>query len=179
LPGIHSICRDPRDPRTLRIAVSCGGVWLTEDDGATWQLIGEGIFAEYMPPERKFDPNIQDVHQMAQCRSAPDCLWVQHHNGIFRSTDGGRHWEHVASAQPSGFGFGGVVAPGDPQTAWFVRGVKDERRVPVDGKLVVSRPRDGGKTFEVLRDGLPQEHCYDLVYRHALAIDETSRRLAI
>ncbi|HJZ54012.1 MAG TPA: hypothetical protein VKE74_03600, partial [Gemmataceae bacterium] len=34
-------------------------------------------------------------------------------------------------------------------------------------------------TFEVLRDGLPQEHCYDLVYRHALAIDETGRRLAI
>ncbi|HJZ59544.1 MAG TPA: sialidase family protein [Gemmataceae bacterium] len=178
LPGIHSICRDPRDPRTLRIAVSCGGVWLTEDDGATWQLIGEGIFAEYMPPERKFDPNIQDVHQMAQCRSAPDCLWVQHHNGIFRSTDGGRHWEHVASAQPSGFGFGVVVHPGDPQTAWFVPAVKDERRVPVDGKLVVSRTRDGGKTFEVLRSGLPQEHCYDLVYRHALAVDDTGDRLA-
>ena len=25
--------------------------------------------------------------------------------------------------------------------------------------------------FEVLRDGLPQEHAYDLVYRHALDVD--------
>jgi hypothetical protein len=25
-PAIHSICLDPRDPRTVRVAVSCGGV---------------------------------------------------------------------------------------------------------------------------------------------------------
>ena len=42
-----------------------------------------------------------------------------------------------------------------------------------------TRTRDGGKTFDVLRNGLPQEHAYDLVYRHALAIDETGDRLAI
>lgn len=177
-PGIHSICRDPRDPKTYRIAISCGGAWLTEDDGETWQLIGDGIFAEYMPPDRRYDPTIQDIHRMAQCRSAPDCLWAQHHNGVFRSVDGGRKWEHVPNAAPSGFGFGVAVHPSDPDTAWFVPAIKDERRVPVGGQLVVSRTRDGGKTFEVLRNGLPQEPAYDLVYRHALAVDETGDRLA-
>ena len=54
-PAIHSICRDPRDSRTLRLAVSCGGVWLTQDDGATWENVGEGLFADFMPPERKGD----------------------------------------------------------------------------------------------------------------------------
>ena len=49
---------------------------------------------------------------------------------------------------------------------------------PVDGRLVVSRTRDGGETFEILREGLPQRHAYDLVYRHALAVDETGQRLA-
>jgi hypothetical protein len=178
-PGIHSICRDPRNARTLRIAVSCGGVWLTEDDGATWANIGDGMFAEYMPPELKFEKSVQDPHLMTQCRSAPDCLWVQHHNGVFRSTDGARTFEAVPNATPSVFGFGVAVHPDDPKTAWFVPAVKDERRVPIDGKLVVSRTRDGGQTFEVLRDGLPQENCYDLVYRHALAIDDTGNRLAI
>ena len=178
-PAIHSICRDPRDPRALRIAVSCGGVWATEDGGATWRLDGHGLFAEYMPPDRRNDPAIQDVHMMVQCRSAPDCLWVQHHNGVFRSADGGRTWGHVPAAAPSGFGFGVAVHPRDPRTAWFAPAVKDERRVPVDGKLVVSRTRDGGETFEVLRAGLPQEHSYDLIYRHGLAVDETGDRLAI
>ena len=44
--------------------------------------------AEYMPPERQSDPNVQDPHLLAQCRANPDVFWVQHHNGIFRSTDG-------------------------------------------------------------------------------------------
>lgn len=38
--------------------------------------------------------------------------------------------------------------------------------------------RDGGASFDVLREGLPQEHAYDLVYRHALDIDATGERLA-
>jgi hypothetical protein len=31
----------------------------------------------------------------------------------------------------------------------------------------------------VLREGLPQQHAYDLVYRHALAIDHGGDRLAL
>jgi hypothetical protein len=177
-PGIHSLCRDPRSSKVVRLAVSCGGVWITEDDGETWRLGGEGIFADYTPPERRYDPAIQDVHLMVQCRAAPDCLWAQHHNGVFRSADGGRKWDHVPNVAPSGFGFAVAVHPRDPRTAWFVPAVKDERRVPVDGKVVVSRTRDGGESFEVLRNGLPQEHAYDLVYRHALAVDGSGERLA-
>ena len=62
-------------------------------------------------------------------------------------------------------------------TAWFVPGVADQQRVPVDGALVVNRTRDGGRSFETLRSGLPQTGCYDLVYRHGLALDATGRRL--
>jgi photosystem II stability/assembly factor-like uncharacterized protein len=103
---------------------------------------------------------------------------VQHHNGIFRSTDGGQHWQHCDQVNPSGFGFAVVVHPTDPQTAWFVPGVKDEMRVPVDDALCVMRTRDGGVTFEPLRKGLPQEHTYHLVYRHALDISGDGRTLA-
>ncbi len=56
--------------------------------------------------------------------------------------------------------------------------IKDEKRIPRDGKLVVTRTRDAGRTFEVLSKGLPQSHAYDIVYRHALAIDHTGDRLA-
>lgn len=177
-PGIHSLCRDPRCETTWRLAVSCGGVWITGDDGASWKLVGKGIFAEYMPPEMKFDPAIQDVHLLVQCPGSPDALWAQHHNGIFRSTDGGETFTHVANAIPSGFGFAVAVHPTNPDTAWFVPAKKDESRIPVDGQLVVSRTRDGGQTFEVLTKGLPQAPAYDLVFRHALAIDATGERLA-
>jgi hypothetical protein len=40
------------------------------------------------------------------------------------------------------------------------------------------RSHDGGKTFETLARGLPQEHAYDLDYRHALDIDDSGEQLA-
>jgi hypothetical protein len=104
---------------------------------------------------------------MVQSPSHPERFWVQHHCGIWKSTDNARSWTEV-KARPSSFGFGVVVHPKDPDTAWFVPGIKDEKRYPVDGKLVVTRTRDGGKTFDVLSKGLPQSHAYDIVFRHAL-----------
>jgi hypothetical protein len=113
-----------------------------------------------------------------QCHTAPDNLWVQHHNGVFRTTDGAANWTHVKGLKPSSFGFGVAVHPRDPDTAWFVPGVKDEVRVPVDGKLVVTRTRDGGQSCDVLTRGLPECASYDIVYRHALDIDQSGDRLA-
>jgi hypothetical protein len=71
-----------------------------------------------------------------------------------------------------------AVHPHDPKTAWFVPAIKDEKRFPAAGRVVVNRTRDGGKTFEMLSKGLPQQHAYDLVYRHALDVDESGERLA-
>jgi hypothetical protein len=76
------------------------------------------------------------------------------------------------------FGFAVAVHPRAPDTAWFVPEIKDEKRIPRGGKLAVTRTRDGGKHFDVLTDGLPQSHAYDVVYRHALALDASGERLA-
>lgn len=70
-----------------------------------------------------------------------------------------------------------AVHPNNGNTAWFVPGVKDECRIPVDGKLVVNRTRDGGKSFETLNSGLPQHASYDLVFRHGMDVDTTGERL--
>jgi hypothetical protein len=177
-PGIHSVLVDPRDPAVVRIGVSCGGLWISRDAGASWKCEGQGMRAAYMPPDQAFDPLIQDPHRVVQCRGTPDHLWIQHHNGIFRSTDGGASCVEIETAHPSSFGFAVAVHPEDPGTAWFVPGVKDEKRYPVDGAVVVTRTRDGAKTFDVLRDGLPQQHAYDLVYRHGLDIDADGATLA-
>ena len=177
-PGIHSICVDPRDSNRIVIAVSCGGVWMSEDNGHSWRAATKGLWADYMPPGQKENPAIQDPHRLVQCRDAPDNFWIQHHNGIFRSTDGCSEWVQV-HAHPSSFGFTVAVHPQQPDTVWFVPAVKDEKRYPVDGKLVVSHTRDGGKNFATLATGLPQEESYDLVYRHGLAVDDRGECLAM
>ncbi|WP_299619673.1 hypothetical protein [Pelagibius sp.] len=178
-PGIHSIIVDPQDSRKLTVGISCGGVWLSEDGGESWQLGGKGLAADYMPPDRIDDPSIQDPHRLAVCAADPSRVWCQHHCGIFRSDDGGRSFVVIDKAAPSGFGFAVVVHPAEAETAWFVPAVKDECRVPVDGRFVVTRTRDGGASFEALSQGLPQGTAYDLVYRHALDVDGRGERLAM
>ena len=51
--------------------------------------------------------------------------------------------------------------------------------MPVDGRFVVTRTRDGGQTFETLNRGLPNEPAYDLIYRHGMDVDSSGEQLAI
>lgn len=177
-PGIHSVSIDPTDPDRLAVGISCGGIWLSSDRGGSWH-VAKGLRAGFMPPEQASVPHIQDPHRVVRCRDHPEVMWTQHHSGMFRSIDGGATWSEIVDVAPSTFGFAVAAHPADPATAWFVPALSDEVRVPVDGRVVVTRTRDGGATFEALGDGLPQDHAYHLVYRHALDVDDTGERLAL
>ena len=95
--GVASICVDPRDASHITVGVSTGGVWATSDGGEHWHAASDGMHADYFPPPRHLAPEVQDIHRLVQCPAAPDTMWVQHHNGVFRSTDaralvaGGHH----------------------------------------------------------------------------------------
>ena len=180
VPGIHSIVIDPRPAaagRRLLVGISCGGVWASADAGQSWTLSARGMRASYLPPEGSEDQNTQDPHRVVACRAAPDHLWCQHHDGIWRSTDAAATWQPIGDVPVSAFGFTVAVDPNDPQRAWFVPASSDQRRVPVDAALAVLRTDDGGRSFRTLRSGLPQSHCYDLFYRHALDVSPDGRTL--
>ena len=142
-----------------------------------WQLRAKGMRAADMPPERAEDANVQDPHRVVRRPAQPEVLWCQHHNGIWRSTDDALSWVEVTTAPVSNFGFAVAVHPRDPDTAWFVPAEADQRRVPIGAALVVNRSTDGGRSFSSLRQGLPQQDCYDLVYRHGLAVADDGRSL--
>lgn len=165
--GIDSVIIDPRDSKHLFVAVSCGGMFESHDEGATWQARNKGLVAEFLP-----DLNAEvghDPHFMVMCKSQPDALWQQNHCGIFRSTDGAKTWQEVSQPDvPARFGFAIAVDPDDANTAWVVPAISDEVRVAVGGAMCVSRTTDGGETWTALRKGLPQKKRYDVTFRHAL-----------
>jgi hypothetical protein len=176
-PGVHSVLVDPRGPGRVVAGVSCGGVWRSDDGGASWQ-VGRGMRAPYMPDGLADAPEIQDPHRLAFCAAAPDVMWTQHHCGMFRSLDAGLTWQQLTDVAPSDFGFAVAAHPTEPDTAWFVPAAGDEARVPVDGRVVVTKTTDGGRTFTAATTGLPQSHAYDLSYRHALDVDAAGERVA-
>src|SRR5437763_7674893 len=100
-PGINTVLVDPRDANDIRIGVSIAGLWASTDAGASWRIINQGMYNEYMPPDRREDPIEQDVHMLARCAGCPEIMWCQHHNGVFRSADAGATWHEVTAIRPS------------------------------------------------------------------------------
>lgn len=178
MAGIHSILIDPRDSRAITLGISCGGVWRSADDGASWRLAGKGMAADFMPPERSGDPNIQDVHRLSACAAHPDVIWCQHHCATYRSTDGGEQWS-LLDPPGTGFGFAVIAHPSDPDIAWFAPAEKDQRRLPVDQRFVVHRAEDGGRAWQAQDQGLPATPAFDLVYRHAMDIAPDGQHIAM
>lgn len=166
---------DPRNPERVLVAVSTAGVLETTDGGKTWRGRNEGMLGDYLPNPAA--PWGHDPHFVDLCRGAPDHVWQQNHSGVFYSNDGAASWKKVsAPKQGVHFGFPVAVDAHDGKTAWLVPGRADNERMAIDGGLFVARTGDGGETWEQLREGLPQEHAYDVVYRHAL--DARENRLA-
>src|SRR4051812_19581557 len=168
LPGIHSIVVDPRNEDHIFIGISCAGVFETVDAGNTWAVRNKGLRADFLP-----DPTSEighDPHIVVAAPANPDALWQQNHCGIFRTTDGARNWQYVGQSNGlAHFGFAIAVADDDPEQAWVAPANSDETRVAIKGSLCICRTDDGGKSWKELRNGLPQENCFDIVYRHALA----------
>lgn len=165
--GIHSIVVDPRNPDHFYVGVSVAGVFETKDGGQNWAPKNKGLRADFLP-----DPQAEighDPHLMVSCAADPDVLWQQNHCGIFRSENGGITWDDISDPDgDANFGFAIAADPQDPLRAWVAPAISDGMRLAVDKKLCICRTDDGGKTWKTFRNGLPQEYCYDIVFRHAL-----------
>lgn len=166
-PGIHSIVVDPRDPQRILVAVSTAGVLESTDGGRTWRGRNKGLTMDYLPePEAEWG---HDPHFVTLSAGQPDHVWQQNHCGVFYSADGAATWKKVSQPEVGvHFGFPVAVDAKDGRTAWVVPGKSDMQRITIEGSLFVARTTDGGQTWQQLREGLPQEHAYDVVYRHAL-----------
>lgn len=168
-PGLHSIEVHPGDPNRVLVGISTAGVLETRDGGNTWRSRNEGLTNDYSPnPGEEWG---HDTHCLHICRSQPNHVWQQNHFGVFYSEDGAASWTKVSSPDVGvHFGFPVVADEEHGPTAWVVPGTSDAKRMAIGGGLFVARTEDGGKSWTQLRDGLPQDNAYDVVYRHALAL---------
>ena len=170
---LHTIVLDPERPDRIAIAISTGGVYVTDDGGASWRASNKGVRAEFLPDKH---PEFgQCVHKIAQSVRRPDRLFLQNHWGLYRSDDRGASWTDIANGVPSDFGFPIAIHPDDADSAWIVPLESDQFRCTPEGKLRVYRTRDAGASWTALSRGLPQNGAYETVLRDALAVDAQPR----
>jgi len=153
-------------------------VFATEDGGATWErrnrLSNAEAFAHHDHPAAPRDGELGHcVHNMMRAPGTSDVLYQQNHHGVWRSADGGRSWDDRTKGLPSTFGFPIRVHPRDPNTIWTLPLNGDMAgRFPPDAAAAVWRSRDGGQSWQAMRQGLPQQSCFFTVLRQAMAGDE-------
>ncbi len=166
---LHTILPHPTDPRRILVAISTGGVYRTDDGGASWHPSNRGIRAEFLPDKH---PEFgQCVHKVVQHPALPERYFLQNHWGLYRSDDGGRSWRDVAHGVPSDFGFAMAAHPHDPDTVYIVPLESDTFRCTPEARLRVYRSTDAGRSWKPLVRGLPQKGAYETVLRDALATD--------
>ncbi|MGI9517972.1 MAG: WD40/YVTN/BNR-like repeat-containing protein, partial [Pirellulaceae bacterium] len=86
----------PGQPMTFYFGATGGGVWRTDDGGSTWRNISDGFFGG-------------SIGAVAVADSDPNTIYVgggevtirgnvSHGGGMWKSTDGGKTWEHIGLA---------------------------------------------------------------------------------
>jgi hypothetical protein len=173
-PKLHSILVDPREPRRLYVGMSSGGVFATEDRGASWQPLNRGCAAEFLPtPDGEYG---HDPHRVALHPLRPDRLYQQNHCGIYRMDRPDDRWIRVGEQMPAeigDIGFSLVLHPRDPDTAWVIPmdGSTVWPRVSPEGRPAVYVTRDAGASWQRRDRGLPGEQAWLTVKRQAFAED--------
>ncbi|MEV4760032.1 exo-alpha-sialidase [Micromonospora sp. NPDC049559] len=168
--AIHTVLPHPDDPERVLVALSSGGVYRTDDGGASWTAGNTGIKAYFLPdPWPEFG---QCVHKVARDPVDPERLYAQNHHGVYRSDDGGATWQSIAAGLPSDFGFPMVAHPRRGGVIYNFPLVADGERFPVDRRCQVYRSADAGTTWEPLAKGLPTAPFYPAVLRDAMCADD-------
>ena len=175
----HSIQVHPTDPNTLYIGISAAGVFRSEDDGKTWAPKNKGTAADFNEEDR-FPEVGQCVHKVLLHPTQEGRLWQQNHCGVYRTDDKGENWERLEdNGLPSSFGFPIAINHLKPDMAFVIpedsaRGSEGEvgggDRVTTGGRLGVYRTEDGGQSWELASNGLPEQAWVE-VLRESMASD--------
>jgi len=173
----HSIQLDPADENRMYIGISAAGVFRSEDGGETWTPANKGTSADFMPDDPY--PEVgQCVHKLLLHPGQDGRLWQQNHCGVYRSDDYGESWERLEdNGLPSSFGFPIALDHSRPDVALVIPEdtarhpeVGGGNRVTTGGRLGVYRTEDGGKSWDLVVNGLPEQAWVE-VLREGMASD--------
>jgi hypothetical protein len=166
---LHSIAVDPADAQRMFVGISAVGVFRTTDGGKTWHTANRGTRAGFLPVKK---PEFgQCVHKLLMPRADSSLLFQQNHCGVYRSENSGESWTEITRGLPSDFGFPLGIHPREARTIYTLPLVGAEFRCVPEGKLRVFRSRNGGRKWNALTRGLPQEKVFVSVMREGMATD--------
>ena len=135
---------DPGTPTTIYASVEVGGLLKSSDAGEHWE---------------EFPSLYEDVHRLMIHPSNPKFLYAVTGRGLYVSPDAGSNWEQWTKREDEigGYPDGFVFRSSDPNLI-FMTAAQDAPgtwRTTHFAGARISRSTDGGRKWEILRNGLP------------------------
>jgi photosystem II stability/assembly factor-like uncharacterized protein len=154
---VKCIAIEPNNPRIIYVCIEQGGLLRSDDAGLTWNEI-HGFDTE-LPFEIPEGLAANDVHRLVVKDSDPKWLCTAGGVGMCRSRDAGKTWEHLTTpSMRIGYPDALVFHP-YKQNLGFMAGARYGPLVwrdTHDADSAIARTRDGGNTWEILQNGLPE-----------------------
>ncbi len=142
---VVAVAGDPQDKATFYFGACAGGIWKTSDAGTYWECVSDGFL------------KTASVGALAVAESDPNVIYagmgestiridVSHGDGVYKSSDAGRSWQHLGLTDTRHIGKI-RVHPSNPDIVYVAAlghafGPNKERGV--------YRSVNGGKTWELV-----------------------------
>lgn len=163
---VVAVAADPTQKNVFYFGACAGGVWRSDDAGQYWENISDGQF------------NTASIGALAVAQSDGNVIYagtgeatiridVSHGDGVYRSTDGGRNWEHKGLKESRHIG-AVRVHPTDPDTVYVAALGHMSKDNPERG---VYRSNDGGDSWDLVL------HVSEAAGAVDLSIDQTNPRI--
>ncbi|HEY7220761.1 MAG TPA: glycosyl hydrolase [Candidatus Binatia bacterium] len=135
---------DPENPMTIYASVEVGGLLRSTDGGEHWQ---------------EFSGLYEDVHRLMIHPRNPRFLYAVTGRGLYTGPDAGARWDQWTRREDEigGYPDGFVFRPSDPKVMLMTAAhdAPGTWRTTHFAGARISRSKDGGRTWEILRGGLP------------------------
>ncbi|QYY29488.1 glycosyl hydrolase [Cupriavidus pinatubonensis] len=149
---VKNVAFHPAQPGTLYVCIEQGALLKTTDDGATW--------TEPRSYESAQDKFYHDNHRVLIRPSNPAQLFMCGGEGLHYSADAGETWTHLMTrADRIGYPDAMFIDPRD-ENVLYLGGPGNAPRdwgSKRSADATVLRSRDGGATWQEIRNGLPAE----------------------
>jgi photosystem II stability/assembly factor-like uncharacterized protein len=135
---------DPDHPTTIYASVEVGGLLRSADGGEHWE---------------EFSGLYEDVHRLMIHPRNPKFLYAVTGRGLYTGPDAGARWDQWTRREDEigGYPDGFVFRPSDPKVMLMTAAhdAPGTWRTTHFAGARISRSKDGGRTWEILRNGLP------------------------
>lgn len=141
------------EPQNRQSSPWGNGVYKSTDAGRTWEHMG--LTDTHHIPRMAIHPRNPDIVYVA----AVGHLWgANPERGVFKTSDGGKTWEHVLFVNENTGAIDLVMDPGDPQTLFAAMYQRRRTAFGFNGGgpgSGIYRTTDGGVSWKELTNGLP------------------------